>query len=400
MIRSLTLLASVSLMALAACSGSETDAEQTATNASTVAEAAVETLAATDETPAEMTLSLTPVIEGLEQPWGMAFLPDGNILVTEREGRINLVTQAGEKTVISGAPDALIEGQGGYFDVILDPGFADNRTVYLSYAKGTKDENFTSVFKATLSADGTAFEDGTDIWAADLRGTAYHFGGRMGFLADGTMLVTLGDAFVLMDEAQSTANTHGTVVRINSDGTIPADNPFADQDGAAGAVFTYGHRNVQGLFIDPATDTIFAHEHGPQGGDELNVLEAGNNYGWPAITYGIGYDDAIISELTEKEGMEQPAAKWVPSIAPSGMTRYTGDKYVGWTGDLIIGGMEGPAGVKLVRVDLDDDLNVVGEEYYLEDVARPYRDVEQGPDGYIYLLTKELDGGLYRLDVN
>lgn len=393
MTRTLTLLVSASLLAITACSGGDKDPVATA-----------ETTAAADtqtpDTAAEMILSLTPIAEGLEQPWGMAFLPDGNVLVTEREGRINLITQAGGKTEITGGPEALIEGQGGYFDVILDPSFATNRTVYMTYAKGTKGENSTAVYKATLSADGTALENGADIWAADLRGTAYHFGGRMGFLADGTMLVTLGDAFVLMEEAQSTANTHGTIVRINTDGTIPADNPFADQDGAAEAVFTYGHRNAQGLFVDPASGTIFAHEHGPQGGDELNVLVAGNNYGWPAITYGIGYDDAVISEFTEMDGMEQPKTKWVPSIAPSGMVLYTGDKYAGWSGDLIIGAMEGPAGQKLVRVDLDGDLNVVGEEHYLTDAARPFRDVAQGPDGYLYLLTKELDGGLYRLDVN
>ena len=388
---------SASLIALAACSGAGTDTADAAPGTVETAEA---TAAQAETASGEMTLSLTQIADGLEQPWGLAFLPNGNMLVTEREGRINLVTPEGDKTVIAGAPEALVEGQGGYFDVILDPDFDTNRTVYMTYAKTAGEENSTSVFKATLNEDGTALEDGTDIWAADLRGTAYHFGGRMQFMADGTMLVSLGDAFVLMEEAQSTANTHGTIVRINTDGTIPADNPFAGQDGAAEAVFTYGHRNVQGLFVDPDTGTVFAHEHGPKGGDEVNVLQAGSNYGWPAITYGIGYDDAVISELTEKDGMEQPVVKWVPSIAPSGMTRYTGDKYAGWTGDLIIGAMEGPAGLKLVRLDLDDELNVVSEDYYLEAEGRPIRDVVQGNDGYLYVVTKELDGGLYRIDVN
>ena len=391
MIRHFPLLMSASLLAVAACSAPEASAPEV------VAETAAPT-AAPIETQAQ-TLSLTPIVEELEQPWGMAFLPNGNMLVTEREGRINLVTAAGAKTVIAGAPTALVDGQGGYFDVILDPDFASNRHVYLSYAKGKEGENSTAIFKAKLSADGTGFENGSDIWAADLRETSYHFGGRMQFMADGTLLLTLGDAFVLMQEAQTPNNTHGTVVRINSDGSIPADNPFVGVEGASEAVFTYGHRSVQGLYVDPDNGRIWQHEHGPKGGDELNILEPGKNYGWPAITYGIGYRDEIISELTEAEGMEQPEVKWVPSIAPSGMTKYTGDKYAGWTGDLIIGAMEGPAGLKLVRIDLDADGNVIGEEHYLEEAERPFRDVVQGPDGYIYLLTKELDGGVYRLDV-
>ena len=390
MTRLLTLAASTLLVALAACGD--------ASNATSEAAAEAPEYTASDAAP--QTFSLTPIAEELEQPWGMAFLPNGNMLITEREGRINLVTPSGEKTVISGAPEALVERQGGYFDVILDPGFATNRTIYLSYAKGSATENSTAIFKASLSTDGTVLENGVDIWAADLRGTSFHFGGRMQFKADGTLLLTLGDAFRLMQEAQSYENTHGTIVRINTDGSIPSDNPFVGVENANEAVFTYGHRNVQGLYVDPDTDRVWAHEHGPKGGDELNVLQAGRNYGWPAITYGIGYRDEVISEFTEKDGMEQPYVKWVPSIAPSGMTKYTGDKYTGWKGDLIIGAMEGPAGLKLVRIDLDADGNIVGEHHYLEDADRPYRDVVQGPDGYIYLLTKELDGGVYRLDVN
>ena len=392
MTRYLPLILSASFLTLAACSASEeVSAPETAAAPATTAE---QTAA-----PAEQSFSITPIAEELEQPWGMAFLPDGNALVTEREGRINLITMDRTKTVISGAPTALVERQGGYFDIILDPGFATNRTIYLSYAKGSATENTTAIYKATLSTDGTVLENGVDIWAADQRGTSFHFGGRMQFKADGTLLLTLGDAFRLMQEAQSYENTHGTTVRINTDGSIPSDNPFVGVENANEAVFTYGHRNVQGLYVDPDTDRVWAHEHGPKGGDELNVLQAGRNYGWPAITYGIGYRDEVISEFTEKDGLEQPYVKWVPSIAPSGMTKYTGDKYAGWTGDLIIGAMEGPAGLKLVRIDLDADQNVIGEHHYLEDAGRPYRDVVQGPDGYLYLLTKELDGGLYRLDV-
>lgn len=382
------------MFGLAACSApsADTHADRPATETAE----AVQTAGAGAETET-FALSLSPVIEELEYPWGLAFLPNGDMLVTEREGRLNLVSGTA-KTVISGTPEALVDGQGGYLGLTLDPDFATNRTLYMAYSDGTKAANSTAVMKAVLSADGTQLSDVTTIYTADRRDTSYHFGGRLQFMTDGTLLVTLGDGFKYMQDAQSYENTHGTIVRINSDGTVPSDNPFVGTPEASEQVFTYGHRNVQGLFVDQTTGTVYAHEHGPKGGDELNILQAGTNYGWPAITYGIGYDDAVISEFTEKEGMEQPQIRWVPSIAPSGMIRYTGDKYPGWTGDLIIGAMNGPAGQKLVRVDMDGE-SIGDETYYLEDAARPIRDIAQGPDGYLYVLTHEFDGGLYRLDI-
>ena len=371
------------ILALAACGGAAETRDET-------------TAAATSQT--QLSLSVTPIVEGLEFPWALAVLPSGDMLVSEREGRLNLLKD-GTLTPIAGTPEAYVERQGGYFGLVLDPDFETNRHIYLAYAQGNEDENSTAVMKATLSADGTAISDVSTIYQADRRDTALHFGGRLQFMNDGTLLVSLGDGFRYMDDAQTPNNTHGTIVRINSDGTIPQDNPFVGTDGAKPEVYSYGHRNVQGLFVDPATGTVFAHEHGPKGGDELNIITPGLNYGWPKITYGVNYDGTIITNKSEAEGMEQPYIKWVPSIAPSGMTLYTGDKYPGWTGDLIIGAMNGPAGLKLVRVDLEDGR--IGEASdHLTDIDRPIRDVVQGTDGYLYIVTNELDGGVFRLDVN
>ncbi|MEO9971266.1 MAG: PQQ-dependent sugar dehydrogenase [Hyphomonadaceae bacterium] len=346
----------------------------------------------------ESSLGLTSIVEGLEFPWSLAVLPNGDMLVTEREGRLNLLKD-GVLTPISGTPEAYVERQGGYFGLVLDPDFATNRLIYMAYAKGTDDANSTAVMKATLSADGTAITDVSTIYQADLRDTAFHFGGRLQFMNDGTLLVSLGDGFRYMDDAQTPNNTHGTIVRINADGTIPDDNPFIGVEGAKPEVYSHGHRNVQGLFVDPATGTVFAHEHGPKGGDELNIITAGLNYGWPVITYGVNYDGTIISKKSEEDGLEQPYVKWVPSIAPSGLTLYTGDKYEGWTGDLVLGAMNGPVGQKLVRVDLED--GQIGDTHiHLADIERPIRDVVQGQDGYLYIITNELDGSIFRIDPN
>ncbi len=347
-------------------------------------------------TTGQLNLAATPIVEGLEFPWGLAVLPSGDMLVTEREGRLNLLKD-GTLTPIAGTPDAYVERQGGYFGLVLDPDFATNRILYMAYAKGTDEANSTAIMRATLSADGASVSNISTIYEADKRDTAFHFGGRMQFMADGTLLLSLGDGFRYMQDAQSTDNTHGTIIRIHSDGSIPDDNPFVSTDGAKPEIYSYGHRNVQGLFVDRSTDTIYAHEHGPKGGDELNIITPGLNYGWPKITYGVNYDGTVISREQKAEGLEQPYVKWVPSIAPSGMTLYTGDKYDGWTGDLIIGAMNGPAGLKLVRVDLEDGR--IGEATdYLTDFERPIRDVVQGADGYLYILTNELDGGVFRID--
>lgn len=342
----------------------------------------------------DISVSLETVTEGLENPWSIAFLPGGEALVTEVEHGVRLITADGELTpdLLTGAPEALYSRQGGYLDLALDPDFEANRLIYLSFAEGTDDANRTAVFKARLAEDLSGFEDGEVIFRSTDRATGFHYGSRIDFMADGTMLVSLGDGFRYMDEAQNPKNYHGTIVRINRDGSIPEDNPFAD--GAAPAVWSYGHRNVQGLVV--IGDTVYAHEHGPKGGDELNLIRPGANYGWPEITYGINYDGSVITRDTAKDGMEQPLVKWVPSIAPCGMAVATTDTYPGWKGDLFIGAMEGPAGLKLVRVDLEDG-EIVGREDLLVDEGLPIRDVVEGPDGYLYVVTKRLDGAMYRV---
>ncbi len=343
-------------------------------------------------------LRLVPVADGLEFPWGMAALPNGDLLVTEREGRLRLI-QAGVliDTPVSGTPgDVLVEGQGGYFGLVLDPAFESNRRVYMSYAKNSGETNTTAVITGTLSADGLALNDVSEIFTGQPRETAFHFGGRIGFLADGTLLVTLGEGFRYKDDAQDTESLHGKVARINSDGTLPSDNPFANGGGHP-AIYSYGHRNVQGLQIDLQRGLVFEHEHGPKGGDEINVLTPGANYGWPVITYGINYDGTILTPDTEMKGMQQPVHKWVPSIAPSGMALVRTSGFPDWAGDLLVGAMNGPNGQKLVRIDLDEAGNVVGSEDMLTDLVIAFRDVISTPDA-IYLATADLDGAIYRLD--
>ena len=345
----------------------------------------------------DLEISLTPIAEDLAFPWGLAVLPDGTMLVTEREGFLRTIRgSALVETPISGGPEAYVDGQGGYLGLALDPDFETNRMLYLSYSSGDQDANRTTIVRAEINEDLTELSNVQEIFRGAEKSGAYHFGGQLEFMDDGTLLIALGDGFRWMDDAQETGNYFGKIARINSDGTIPDDNPFAD--GEAPAVYSYGHRNVQGLEFNPATGTVWAHEHGPKGGDELNLIEPGNNYGWPAITYGVNYNGSIITTETEAEGMEQPKVKWVPSIAPSGMILYTGDKYPGWQGDLFIGGMNGPEGLKLVRVDLDGD-EVVGTEDLLTDEALPIRAVVQGADGYLYVATHEASGVVYRVDV-
>ncbi|MEO0882560.1 MAG: PQQ-dependent sugar dehydrogenase [Pseudomonadota bacterium] len=384
-------LSSAICLALAGCTGGDTSDTEVS---DAVAASAPDTSASTDGQ-----YKLTAIAEGFEYPWGILVLPDDtdHFLVSEREGRINLVGLDGTVTPLSGGPEPYVANQGGYFGLAADPDFQNNRTVYLSYAKGNEDANSTAIFKAQLSADGTELLNGEDIYQADLRDTAFHFGGRIQFLPDGTLVAGLGDGFRYMDDAQNTENTHGGLIRLNSDGTIPEDNPLVGIEGAAEELYSWGHRNIQGLLYDADEGVLFAHEHGPKGGDELNVIEGGKNYGWPEITYGVNYDGTIITDLTAADGLEQPATKWVPSIAPSGMMRYTGDMYPEWTGDLLIGAMNGPAGQKLVSLDLEGT-RVVSESHYLKDVALPIRDLVQGADGYVYLITHEFGGGLFRVD--
>lgn len=346
--------------------------------------------------PSELKVKLTHVIDA-EFPWGLAFLPNGDLLFTEKEGGLKYAAGGeGPATPVAGLPPALTEGQAGYLGITLDPDFETNRLVYVAYSQGSEANNGTAVIKGRLSDDHSALEDVSQIFRADSRDTAYHFGGRLQFANDGTLFISLGEGFKYMQEAQNTQITHGKIIRINADGTIPADNPFADGTGGKPEIYSYGHRNVQGLYYDKASGTLYETEHGPKGGDELNIIKPGANYGWPKITYGVNYDGTIITEKTEAEGMEQPLTYWVPSIAPSGLTRLSGDVYPGWTGDFFAGGMNGPAGLELVRIRIEDGKVTERENLFKDEYA--IRDVTVAPDGHLYVATKDLDG-IFRVDV-
>ncbi len=349
------------------------------------------------ETRSAFDVKLVPIIEEAEFPWAMAFLPNGDLLYTEKDNGLKIAPgAAGTPRAINGLPDARTTRQGGYLGLTLDPDFARNRRLYLAYSKTIPEGTATAVIRARLSDDSSRLENITEIFVSDPRPTDLHYGSRLQFLGDGTLAISLGEGFKLMDEAQNPKTTHGSIVRINPDGSIPADNPYADGTSGHKAVWSYGHRNVQGLYYDAATDTLYATEHGPKGGDELNIIRRGNNYGWPKITYGVNYDGTILSKYTEMEGMQQPETYWVPSIAPSGLTMLKSDVYPGWKGDLFAGGMNGPDGLKLVRIDIENGKTVARENVL--DGDYPIRDVIQGPDGHLYVATKELDG-IFRLDI-
>jgi len=334
---------------------------------------------------------LTDVATKLDHPWSLAFLPDGDFLVTERPGRLSRIS--GDRRVeIAGTPAPYVAGQGGYFDIVLDPEFTTNSLVYLSYAEGTKRANRTAVMRARLEDDRFSAAE-VILRVEPDKNTAHHYGGRMAFLPDGTLLVTTGEGFTFRNQAQDLDSQFGKVLRINPDGSIPPDNPFADRGGPAAKVWTYGHRNPQGLAVDPATGTVWLHEHGPRGGDEVNRIRPGLNYGWPAITYGVDYSGASISPFTEYPGMEQPVTYWDPSIAPSGLAVYRGDAFPAWRGSLFVGALKD----RDVRRLVVEDGRVVTEETLFESLGERIRDVRSGPDGLLYLLTDSSDGRIVRV---
>jgi glucose/arabinose dehydrogenase len=348
--------------------------------------------------------ALKPVtlVRGLSHPWGLAFLPafeqDGRMLVTERDGRMRIVNARGELgPPIAGLPPVEARGQGGLLDVVLDPKFDQTRWVYWSYSEPGSGGNSTAVARGRLEATGLQGRL-ADVQVVFRQQPKYasnaHFGSRLVFARDGRLFVTLGDRFTRRDDAQTLDNHHGKVVRIEPDGRVPADNPFAGRAGARPEIWSLGHRNVQGAALHPQTGELWTHEHGPQGGDELNLTEAGRNYGWPVITYGGEYGSgAKIGEGTAKAGMEQPLVHWAPSIAVSGMAFLTSDRYPGWKGDLFVGALRSQT---LVRLRLDGR-KVLTQERLLQDLDERIRDVRQGPDGWLYLLTDSRDGKVIRL---
>jgi glucose/arabinose dehydrogenase len=338
--------------------------------------------------------SVATVAEGLGNPWSLAFLPNGDMLVTERPGRLRIIRDGKlDPRAIGGTPKVAARGQGGLLDVIVDPDFADNQLIYLSYSGADGSRAGTEVVRARF--DGKSLSDVQLLFRAEpkTRG-GRHFGSRLVIDREGFLFISLGDRGDHMKEAQNTGTHLGSIIRINRDGSVPGDNPFAGKDEAKPEIWSYGHRNVQGMTMHPETGAIWAQEHGPRGGDEVNVIKRGANFGWPAITYGIDYSGAIISDKTEAPGMEQPVVYWVPSIAPSGMAFYQGDKFPQWRGDLFVGAL---AGRHLRRLELDGD-KVTAQEVLLNDLAERIRDVRSGPDGFLYVLTDSANGRLLRLE--
>ncbi len=338
--------------------------------------------------------TITEVARGLRNPWSLAFLPNGDMLISERAGRLRIVRGGQlDPAPIAGVPKVKAGGQGGLLDVIVDPDFAENQRIYLSYSGGTGSGAGTEVVRARLD-DGT-LSDAQLLFTAEpkTRG-GRHFGSRLVIDRDGYLYISLGDRGDHMDEAQNPKNHLGSIIRLNRDGSVPDDNPFTGSGDAKPEIWSYGHRNVQGMAIHPSSGAIWAHEHGPRGGDEVNIIRRGANYGWPAITYGIDYSGAIISDKTEAPGMEQPVVYWVPSIAPSGMAFYDGDRFPEWRGDLFVGALRGQ---HLRRLEMDGE-NVVDQELLLADLGERIRDVRSGPDGFLYVLTDSPRGRLLRLE--
>ncbi len=336
---------------------------------------------------------LEPVAGGLEQPWAMAFLSAEQAIVSERiAGRLTLLDlRCGGKTPIAGGPDDVFANKdAGMHDVVLHPDFVDNGWVYYAYVAGSEDLSTTVVERARF--DGGRFSDRQRLLEAR---PWYHggivYGGRLAF-RDGFLYVTIGDRWDLRHLSQSPGSHIGKILRLHDDGAVPEDNPFVGIPGAVPEVFSLGNRNAQGLAVQPGTNRLFAHEHGPKGGDEVNVIEAGKNYGWPVISYGVEYDDEPVGDrLTHHDGMEQPLHYWVPSIAPSDMLFYTGDDFPGWHGSLLSGAL---AKTHLNRLVLDES-GVVHEERLLEDRELRVRMVDQGPDGSLYIGVDP--GTIYRL---
>jgi aldose sugar dehydrogenase len=339
-------------------------------------------------------LTVQTFAKGLDHPWALAFLPDGRILVTERPGRMRIIGKDGALSpALAGVPKVLASGQGGLHDVILDRSFADNHTIYFCYAEPAGGGARTALARARLMEEST-LADVTAIFHQDgPLSSGNHFGCRIAQARDDNLFLTLGEHFTHRDQAQNLGNHLGKIVRLRPDGSVPPDNPFVANRSAKPEIWSFGHRNPQGLALNPETGRLWEHEHGPRGGDEINIIEKGKNYGWPVIGYGIDYSGAKIHESTHKEGMEQPIWYWVPSIAPSGMAFYTGNLFPTWRDNLFIGAL---AGQVLVRIELEGE-KVRKEERLLRELGERIRDVRQGPDGALWLATDNSAGRILRL---
>lgn len=331
------------------------------------------------------------VADGLAFPWSLAFLPDGNILVTEREGRLRIIRDGKlDPSPVGGVPATYVKGQAGFFDITLDPDYLSNNTVYLSYAQGTHRANALAVARARFT-DNSLTDLKVILTGEPAKDTPHHYGGRMVFLQDGSLLITSGDGLDYREQALALDSLLGKTLRINGDGSVPPDNPFVSTPNARPEVWSYGHRNQQGLVTTP--NGIYLHEHGPRGGDELNLVTPGTNYGWPAITYGVDYSGAYISPYTAFPGMEQPVVYWVPSIAPAGMAYYDGSAFPQWQGDLFVATLVEKS---IRRVDFENG-RVIEQEILFTELGERMRDVRAGPDEYLYLLTDNAEGRVLRV---
>ncbi|MGL6044157.1 MAG: PQQ-dependent sugar dehydrogenase [Sandaracinobacteroides sp.] len=332
------------------------------------------------------------IASGLDHPWSVAFLPGGGVLVTERSGGLRRI-EGGRMSKVSGVPKVLHAGQGGLFDVLPHPQFQQNGIIFLSYAHGTNAANATRVARAKLI--GNTLIEVTPIFTnAPLKKGPVHFGGRIAFLPDGTLLLTTGDGFDYREKAQLLSSGLGKIVRITTDGKVPPGNPFMSSPQAQGAIWSFGHRNPQGLAYDPVRKRMFAHEHGPRGGDEVNVIVAGANYGWPVATNGVDYSGATISPFKSYKGMNDALLGWTPSIAPSGLAVYRGAMFPEWTGDLLVGAL---VDQEVRRVRLSPDGKVLGQESLFKQVGERIRDVRVAPDGSVWLTTDAEAGKVLRV---
>lgn len=337
--------------------------------------------------------NLETVVDGLDSPWGLAILPDGDMLITELTGDLRhirngkLVAQA-----VAGVPQSLYGGQGGLMDIVIHPNYDENRYVYLSLSVGTDDANALRVIRGRFT--GTALEDISTIFeSAPSKNTLVHYGARMAFLPDNTLLINVGDGFDLREQAQNLSNHFGSLVRVTDDGKVPQDNPFIGVAGAQPEIYSYGHRNQQSIAVERGSGKIYQTEHGPRGGDELNLIEAGKNYGWPVATFGIDYSGARISPYTSYEGTKQPLLDWTPSIGPSGMTIYDGAQFPDWQGDIFVSSL---IYSKIIHIDMVNGAPQRQSDMFSE-IGDRLRDIRTGADGALYILSEGDNGKLWRV---
>jgi glucose/arabinose dehydrogenase len=340
-----------------------------------------------------LNVRVSPMFKGLASPWSLAFLPNGDMLITEKPGRLRIVRGGTlDPQPVAGTPEVFAVGQGGLLEVAIHPQFATNQLVYLTYSKGKGDQGTTALARGRF--DGKALVDMKDILVTDNWNTGgIHFGSKLAFGRDGLLYMTVGERND-RNRAQSLASHGGKILRLKDDGTVPPDNPFVGKTDAKPEIFSYGHRNAQAIAVHPDTGQVWNTEHGPQGGDELNLVQAGKNYGWPVITFGREYSGEIISAQPARDGMEQPVVSWSPSPGLSGMVIYSGDKFPGWKGQMILGAL---AGVGIHRVGFNER-GLAGREAMLTTLRQRIRDVRQGPDGFLYLVVDANPGGILKVE--